>query len=295
MDVISILQDNLDHSLVALESYVAAPESPNVERVHKTRVALKRMRAVWRLLRGGKDKRSRTEIRVLGAAADALSAARERDVLPATFAWLRERLTDEHVDAARDQLPDIEEIEPVDPGGPLLRALAALRHSQLTLAVFLSEPDREGDVKAGLRRALRRCRQWRRKCLRRRRDTDWHGWRRRVKDLQYALEALFEPLPETLQALRAGLKSVADSLGQAHDIVVLLQAVHCADPDGAVPEEFYRQARGLTDSLYAEAAATAEPMFQADYRNWRECLKKQWKALTHRPDPDNGADTDLTP
>ena len=58
----------------------------------------------------------------------------------------------------------------------------------------------------------------------------WHDWRKRAKDLRYALELLRESAPAILGGMIDAAGTLGDDLGDDHDLAVLLATVR-GDPD----------------------------------------------------------------
>ena len=97
---------------------------------------------------------------------------------------------------------------------------------------------------------------------------DWHEWRKRAKDLRYALELLRESAPDLIgQGACDAAKSLTDYLGDDHDLAVFAQTLHdepdlCDDATRtaatAVADlrsgELRDKARDLGRRVYAESA-----------------------------------------
>ena len=69
-----------------------------------------------------------------------------------------------------------------------------------------------------------------------------HEWRKRTKDLRYALE-LLEPLwPDVMEAFAAEVDDLADLLGEDHDLALLEAFVR--DPSLACDDDDRRSRHG---------------------------------------------------
>jgi CHAD domain-containing protein len=194
--------------------------------IHETRKALKRLRALVRLLREELGERQfRREHEILRDAARRLAGARDAEVMVGTLDALLERhprklgrrrplielrklLVAERAAAARQTLGDQATRREI------LCKLSGLRER----AQQWSLPERPGIaiVERDLRRIYRDGRQRKRRVARGKggaRAT--HEWRKRVKDLRYGAEML------GLRPLARRADRLAELLGEEHDLVVL--------------------------------------------------------------------------
>jgi CHAD domain-containing protein len=196
--------------------------------VHDTRKALKRLRALVRLLRAELGERQyKREHAILRDAARRLAGARDAEVMVGTLdallerhprelgrrrqlLELRKRLVAERAAAERATLGDRAT------RGEVLRELSGLRER----ARQWDLPERPGIalVERDLRRIYRDGRERKRRVTRGKGSSGAHGahaWRKRVKDLRYAAEILGQrPLAHRADKL-------AELLGEEHDLVVL--------------------------------------------------------------------------
>jgi CHAD domain-containing protein len=198
------------------------------EAIHETRKALKRLRALVRLLREELgEPRYKREHAILRDAARRLAGARDAEVMVGTLdallqryprvlgrrralIELRKRLVAERAAATRQTLSD------QATRGEVLRELSGLRER----AQRWELPERPGIalVERDLRRIYRDGRQRKRRVARGKggggaRAT--HAWRKRVKDLRYCAEILGQ------QPLAHRADKLGEILGEEHDLVVL--------------------------------------------------------------------------
>jgi CHAD domain-containing protein len=197
------------------------------EAIHDTRKALKRLRALVRLLRTELGERQyKREHAILRDAARRLAGARDAEVMVGTLdallarhprelgrqrplLELRKRLVAERAAAERATLGDRAT------RGEVLRELSGLRER----ARQWDLPERPGIslVERDLRRIYRDGRARKRRVARGKGSDARvaHAWRKRVKDLRYAAEILGQrPLAHRADKL-------AELLGEEHDLVVL--------------------------------------------------------------------------
>ena len=198
------------------------------EAVHDTRKALKRLRALVRLLRAELGERQyKREHAILRDAARRLAGARDAEVMVGTLdallerhprelgrrrqlLELRKRLVAERAAAERATLGDR------TTRGEVLRELSGLRER----ARQWDLPERPGIalVERDLRRIYRDGRERKRRVARGKGSSGAHAahaWRKRVKDLRYAAEILGQ------RSLARRADKLAELLGEEHDLVVL--------------------------------------------------------------------------
>ncbi len=234
---IALGQLDLAIELLRGESSIA-PEKA----IHETRKALKRLRALMRLLEGEIGaKRARRERAVLRDAGQRLAGARDAEVMVDTLEQLirrhprklgrrrgvielREHLRAERHAATARALGDALTREEVSEELFALRA----RVTKWRLA------DRPADrlIRPGLEHIYRAGRTRRRAARRKSGSRAMHKWRKHVKDLRYALEALdVQDRPSSLLAKPARrADALGELLGEEHDLMVLAERVGSHEP-----------------------------------------------------------------
>lgn len=239
--------------------------------VHETRKALKRLRALLRVLRRelGEDAFAREDATVRDIARR-LSGARDAEVMLATLDALIERhprklarlggvhrlrraLLAEHERVERQTLGDRVALEAV---------LTQLRVLRVRIATWPLR-DRAGTrlVDAGLRDLYAQGRRRFERAERKRgKDTrSMHRWRKRVKDLRYVAEML-ERRPRSqkrrrgrsarLHRLADRADTLAEALGEDHDLAVLAERVRDeAKPGKRARKRSKRVGRGTRKTL----------------------------------------------
>jgi hypothetical protein len=244
--------------------------------VHETRKALKRLRALLRLLRRelGEDAFAREDAAVRDIARQ-LSGARDAEVMLATLDALIERhprklarlggvrrlrksLLAEHERVERQTLGDNAALEHV---------LTQLRDLRVRLASWPLR-DRDGTrlVDAGLRDLYAQGRERYRRAERRRgKDVRaMHVWRKRVKDLRYVAEMLERRSPSQkkrrgrsaqLHRLADRADTLAEVLGEDHDLAVLAERVRAeARPGKRARKQSKRMGRATRKALLKQIA-----------------------------------------
>jgi CHAD domain-containing protein len=196
------------------------------ELVHEARKAIKRMRAMARLLREdiGKQEFQRVNSS-LRAAGKRLASTRDADVRIATLRDLRERypeqLADARVDALLGRLEQSRASErELDPEAEVSANVAQMRRELLRWNLIEHHPNA---LVAGLRAIYRDGRRRYRRVKRSRaRDPELlHDWRKRVKALYYALDMLGGRRSPAFGKLTRRVDRLGEALGREHDLWML--------------------------------------------------------------------------
>lgn len=220
------------------------------DRVHELRRGLKKERAHLKLLRGGlgRDGR-RSENAALRDAGRALSAARDAAVLPHALALLERHLSARKREALAPAAARLRAKRTVDDPAAIQRAERALAHARALTRAVDDLP--HGERENALRRLYKRTRDARDAAKKTGRAADFHEWRKRAKDLRYALErlALAKKTAKKLHAL-------SDLLGEAHDLEALPPALERGE--AAVIREAVDRRAG---QLRRRALALAKALF----------------------------------
>lgn len=241
-DVVGIAQFLLDDAI----GHLRDPQRAGVETaVHETRKRIKEMRALLRLTSKALVDRSDQPVRpaandllrsaggALGGARDAAVMLRTHDALidseeGALFAQplapLRQEIADRQ---ARASAHDQEEF------AAALGFLEQVR-SQSSQWCLEGSDNTWQALGPNLRRIYRRTRRAMNSAVDARQADTWHAFRRRSKDLRYALELLCNAAPDLLEPAAKLAKKMTDHLGDDHDLAVLLDYVRTS---GAASEE----------------------------------------------------------
>ena len=220
----------------ALERLDGARSEDLAKGVHDARKNLKKLRSLLRLVRKGiGEAQFREANRNYREAARSLSGARDAEVKLQTLAALEERfpgkLPGDTVDPLRAAL---EAERPRKPSAADLAALERaeqkIKQSRTDIARWEIEGDTELIVK-GFARTYRRGRKLLAQARRDPTDHNVHEWRKRVKDLWYALRIIEEWDPEAVRARADLAHDVSDLIGDHHDLAILAEDV-AARPEG---------------------------------------------------------------
>lgn len=215
--------------------------------VHEARKAMKRLRAVLRLVRGQIGERVyRAENALLRDTARRLAPAREGAVMVGTVRGLRtefdgqlatdalfeveRRLGDRHAQRRQRLLEDPELVPEV------VAVLRAARNryaswpvdrSDAALDIYGREPlqDSFGAIREGLQRTYARGRRELAAASAQPTADHFHQWRKRVKYLRHQTEILQPVWPEVVGGLAVSLDRLGELLGDEHDLAGLLRLV----------------------------------------------------------------------
>ena len=235
------------------------PDGDRVEAVHDARKAVKKTRALLRLVRPSLPREEyQRENAALRDAGALLSGTRDRDVLVATFDDLAGRyvgqIAAEEFDAAREQLTAGP--PPPHPAPAQEAAAAALDAIAARIDRWPLEDADAATLQRGLAQVYRRGTKAYMSALTDPSVEALHEWRKRVKDLWYHARLVHDVWPPVLEAQAAELKRLSELLGDDHDLAVLRDALPEDSP--VLPlvsmrrDELQAQARRLGALVYAE-------------------------------------------
>jgi CHAD domain-containing protein len=262
-------------------------KSDPVAAIHKARKAVKKERALLRLMRGSVRRRDRRAANAaLRDAARGLSGARDAEVMVQTIDALAERYAGQvphhEFTAIRQRLAD-------GLGGPADGSVAAAATASELAAVRERiggwRVERQGwaGLKPGLRRTYKRGMTAFSVVRDAPTDEHLHEWRKRVKDLWYELRLIAEIGGPSLRGQAKDAHALADLLGDDHDLAVLRERLLgsagtvAADVDAVLGlldhrrEQLQGQATALGERVYAERP-------KAFLRRVRAC----WRAGRHQ-------------
>lgn len=256
------------------------------EAVHEARKSIKRLRAVLRLVRGPlgdevyrfENAYLRDTAALIGGARDASVAvetvrglrAEFRDQLDgATFGGLEEALGDRS-EAARDH---------VDGGAVVDEVVYRLRSARARYAAWPVDPEvaaaygrqplrhEFATLEDGLERTYARGQKAMRTASQAPRAEAFHAWRKDAKYLRHQVEILAPLWPDVLGGYARSLDRLGESLGDEHDLAVLLDLVandpgfcpHPRERDLLIALAQHRRAELQRTALLLGARIYAEP------------------------------------
>ncbi|MBU2533485.1 MAG: CHAD domain-containing protein [Alphaproteobacteria bacterium] len=199
--------------------------------IHESRKSLKRLKALFKLVRGGLDKKSyRREYDTVRDVARSLSGTRDLDVLPVSLAELR--VVDEKINEATagKVLSAIEKTKKSQAGEYDRAAIVAAALRELEAA-----KERYADLKLngddftilanGAAKGLSELREQHQLALSTGHDEDYHDWRKSAQLHWRHLRLLSPAWPQMIAARLVATKALADVLGHDHDLSVLARFV----------------------------------------------------------------------
>jgi CHAD domain-containing protein len=190
--------------------------------VHQLRVAIKRLRTMWRLIRPFVDEaRYQQESAALRDAAAALAQARDAHVARLALLSLVHSAP-RHASHLRELASQLHAADPPKARRVPMRVILALRQTRVALSAAVAGIESWKQVDELVDRLQRRARRDRRAADKHRHDGEaFHDFRKRCKDVYYALEMLPPRRRAKLAKLRRTLRSANALLGHDHDLVIL--------------------------------------------------------------------------
>lgn len=248
-------------------------------RVHTARKAIKRSRALLRLVRGGLGPFFALENVTLRDAARRLSQRRDAAVALTALHQLVPEPSPALL-AVRDALAAARDAAAAPEADDVLHAAAA--ELERTLARRDRWPVFPGGwsvVKAGLRASYVAGRRAMRAAYTTGSPEDFHEWRKRVKDLWYHT-VLLQGVWKTVQsAASEALEDLSDILGEDHDLEVLRAAVaELSAVDPAAAAELSARAAERSSDLRAAACALGQRIYAERPRHYLARIGRYWKA-----------------
>ena len=226
--------EQFDAALTGLE------EDAGDEGIHLVRTSLKRVRAVLRLAVGTiGEKKRRAESRLLATASRQLSTAREAAVISNTLDKVRSDYQHLLVPSAfaavltRLQARYRSEMDSLGSGRASVTEI--LHDCRTRYSTWEAPQGGFGLLAPGLSEVYRLGRQLGRTATAGGAPGDFHQWRKRVKDLRYAMELLQPVWPGMVGEIREQLDGLGDLLGEHHDLWLLEEELGrrpdlCPDP-----------------------------------------------------------------
>jgi CHAD domain-containing protein len=276
-----------------VDAIIAALEGRTGEdTVHEVRKATKRLRALLRLVRDhlGPVRYDR-ENRAFRDAARALSPVRDAEVLVATVDRLaagggrRPRILASLRRAARARLDAA--AKHGDSRAVRRRIAARMRRARARVRAWPIRDDGWNALRDGVQRVYGRGRRRWRAAAAKPSVSKLHEWRKRAKDLRYALD-LLEPLwPGMMKALADEADALADRLGEDHDLALLRRFALEAARDGTDQREQLALIDAARRKLQADAWAVAARIYEARPPRFTRRLARYWRAWQAEVTPEH--------
>lgn len=259
--------------------------------VHEARKALKRLRALLRLVRDhlgeGVFREEDVVLRDLGRRLAAARDARTcidtlHALVPDRCEVLEERLADDHRAASALLLTD------TDLMAQLLTTAKCARERWVTRLPGLVR-DEFAAISPGLRRTYRRGRKRMGRALDRPTDEAFHEWRKEVKHLRYQMESLRPIDPLAFSGVIAALDSLGEVLGTEHDHTVLGWVVGREGSHGGEAARVLELLQARKAELRTSAVPLAKRVYSAKAGEFVRGIGARWEAVRARPAGVRGA------
>ena len=251
-------------------SQIDAPAVPPPVAVHEVRKAVKRLRALLRLLRPGLSDHASLDM-LLRDAARHVAALRDADVLLHTL----ETLSPGGLPALRAALHARRDAGGADTDAALAACRATLTEAAPMLRGLSLTGSSDDVLHAGLSVTLRRAQSANRIALRADSAVALHDFRKRVKDHLYHARLLTPLWPELMHPHAEAAELLSETLGKMNDIAVFVEALaplHLPDDERAA-------ALALAHLRHDRLALTALPLGARLFAGRPEDLADRWCAL----------------
>jgi len=274
-----------------IKSAIACIKQPSTDReedLHQVRLAIKRLRAILRLLRPLVSKTFfKRENARLRSAARRLARLRDLAVARRTLEQVTDKLASHSQNAAVQEVFEIFLAQTpassrYDEDRESALRLAARALAQTRRAFHaLSLPDRGWKtIEPGLKKLYRQNRTWMKCASSSDKDEDFHEWRKRVKYYFYLLKMLTPIWPSRLGKTVKHLDCLQDKLGKDHDLAVLksflvkhLSNLGYRTPVGQVVQ--YLKKRSA--KLRKQSMALGKILFDDKPGQRMKALRKRWE------------------
>jgi CHAD domain-containing protein len=260
--------------------------------VHDARKALRRGRAVLAMIANALPKSERRAVRsALQEARRSLSMVRDHTVAPSTLGSLS--LSDADRDTAKRVLDSAAEALPATSEIKQLLAEAAARAAAQAEALVAALPPSVDDslLFDGIAETYGEARKARRRA---KSSKSWfHTWRRRTKELVYALEFLAKHAGARAGAIHEEIGAVSDTLGPAVDLVMLREFVDTHRQ--GIDDDAIKSLRKTIDEQFEERMKTARKAARDAFaQKPKKFAKRLVKSVKRdlRPADDNGRESE---
>ena len=285
--------------LAAAAEAIVDEQQPLADRVHEVRTAIKKVRALTRLVGPSVGRPARRADRRLRKIARSVSSVRDAEVLLQTFDRLVEDLPAPRGDSltkARGLLAERLEKQsrPFKGNGEADRLRRRLRKERRRVKRWKPPANQWRVVGRGFTDGYRRARRAMKQAYAGAgrtadRDLAFHAWRRAVKAHRHQVHVLEAACPRRLKPRLDDLDKLGDLLGDEHDLTVLAQTLRRERSCFAKPGDCDRVLATLADrrrQLRSVARPLGEKLFAERPRDFRRVAKADFRAFRHiKPRP----------
>ncbi|HTO05413.1 MAG TPA: CHAD domain-containing protein [Opitutus sp.] len=290
-EIVRTIRDQIGAATKAVRN----PRMALFKRVHLARTCCKKARAALQLLRTLVPAGFRTENRAIGDAARGLSALRDAEAI---IGCLDALLTHYAAKVERRQfVPVIHALQKerkraippsADVEDSLKRFVDRLAGSDARLGQWKPNDDAESII-ADHRRTYRRARRRLQRAKEMGTATAFHEWRIATKAYYHQCQLLRATWPPVMKVIRAEVKTLANLLGDDHDLTVLRDALRRLRKQGRleIREELLITTVGLVETRREELRQQALPLGERIYadrsRAVAERMAEWWRVARNQP------------
>ncbi len=258
------------------------------EAVHEARKRIKRLRGLYRLIRPATGSLAREEDERLGNVARSLSAVRDATALVETADKLAARFTDPAdsqmlarlrgaLIERRDRIAQAE----IDLDAHLEDATRECKRARKSLKAIKLPASRSGQrelLVGSLKRSYGRIRDGFAKAKASGAAEDWHELRKLVKHHMMQVKLMRLAQPRTMRKRAEALDQLGESLGDDHDLAVLVALIVDVPIVAEADRERIAALAGIRTLELRDAAAGAlEAMFLARPRDFAGRIRRRWR------------------
>lgn len=257
-------------------------QEPLGEHVHGIRTAMKKVRALNRLVRPVVGQRARRADDRLREIAHSVSPLRDAEVVLTTF--------DRAVGPSRAALAGVRaqlaahlraEARAIKDDGRSQRLRSDLARERRKVEAWMPKANRWSAIDEGLTRGYRRARDAMEAAYRSESGDDFHAWRRAVKTHRHQLAALKEIAPGRMKARVEELDRLGELLGDEHDLTVLEAAICGARthlPDPGQVDDLLQRITNRKRQLRQRARPLGKRAFAVPPAAFRDHLRRDFRA-----------------
>ena len=278
----------VDELITSAIECIRQPSTDREEDLHQVRLAIKKLRAILRLLRPLVSKTFfKRENARLRSAARRLARLRDFAVARRTLEQVTDKLASHSQDAAVQEvfesfLAQTPASSRYDEDRETALQLAARALTQTRRAFrALPLPDRGWKtIEPGLKKLYRQNRMWMKCALSSDKDEDFHEWRKHVKYYFYLLKMLTPMWPSRLGKTVKHLDCLQDKLGKDHDLVVLKSFLvkHLSNPKKRTPVgQIIQYLEKRSAKFRKQSVALGKILFDGKPGDWMKALRKRWE------------------
>src|SRR3981081_362422 len=267
---------------------IRQPSTDREEDLHQVRLAIKKLRAILRLLRPLVSKTFfKRENASLRSAARRLARLRDFAVARRTLEQVTDKLASHSQDAAVQEvfasfLAQTPASSRYDEDRETALQLAARALTQTRRAFrALPLPDRGWKtIEPGLKKLYRQNRMWMKCALSSDKDEDFHEWRKHVKYYFYLLKMLTPSWHSRLGKTVKKLDCLQDKLGKDHDLAVMKSFLvkHLSNSGYTTPVgQVVQYLKKRSAKFRKQSMALGKILFDDKPDQWMKALRKRWE------------------